>query len=305
MPRTNTAPIQPQLIRAVTNDPANDVFTPGSVPSYALTSTDRQRCMTLALALTKFSRRAPTHMPQRFDWVGAIQARAWRDQAELARVSFGEAPVTPDEIDDLGLRIEFAREVFAARGLVPERPAAPAEADPTAMTDAQLAAECRRHQLTLCDPLVRRFRQSREPAAALRPRRKAVQSVVRGRGVRSLTSNNVTLFALCNDPAVAGWLPTLLKGESRALARLRELHPEWVKRAGSVVRAQGSSDLPQRAWALVMAPMPRILEGGRYLVKGDAQHANDYRGFRPRKTRKGAEKNAEAKGEAPTTTPAP
>jgi hypothetical protein len=308
MPRTNAAPVRTQPDSTATHDPANDVTPSETARIYTLTAADRQRYTALALGLTKFSRRAPTHMNQRFDWVSAIQARARRDQSALAQVSFGAAPVTPDEIDDLGLRIEFAREVFAARGLVHERSAASAGADPAAMTDAELAAECRQHQLTLCDPLVRRFRQSHEPAATLRPKRKAAQSVARGRGVRLLASNNATLFALCDDPAVTGWLPTLLKGESQALARLRELHPEWVRRAGdatSSVGAPGVSDLAPRAWALVTEPLPRILEGGRYLVKGDARRARDYRGFQARKTRKAATKEIAVNNEAPATPPAP
>lgn len=297
---------QPSLDPSLPHDPANDVtqvhVAREPVPTYTLTPTLRSRFTQRALTLTHAPSRLPTHMNQRFDWVGAIQGCAWRDRASLVGLSFGGEPLTHDEIDEFGDLLEFAREVFAQRGLMHEAPPGPADPDPATMTDAAIADECRTHQRVLCDPLGRRFRKSQEPADTLRKKREAVRTVVRSRGVGSVTSNNAALLALCEDPAITAWLATLRKGESHALARLRALHPEWVRRG-----KQGETevaDLPQRAWAMVMVIAARVLEAGRYLTKGVPARAKDYRGFVPRTARKPTRKTG-GEDAAPPVTPAP
>lgn len=289
MPRPTFATrIEPQPTADLLDPPANDVRRDES-PAYTLTDADRQRLTALALGLTHVASKTPDRWSQRVSWVSAIHARAWRDRDAITAVSFGQDPVTVEDIHDLGLRIEFVREVFAARGLTHEVALAPEGAAPASMTDAQIAAEMRRHQLTLCDPLTRRLRRSKEPAATLRPKRGALRDVKRTPAMRALTDNTVKLFALCDDPAVARWIVTLPKGEAHALARLRELHPEWTRRTRAVasrVNEPQVPDLPQRAWALVTEALPDILEAGRYLVKGDVRRAKDYRGMPTRKVAK-------------------
>lgn len=292
---------QPSLTTTLTRDPANDV-TQEPLPTYTLTPEMRQRFTQRAVALANAPSRAPTHMNQRFAWVGTIHGRAWRDRNALVGLSFGGEPLTLDEIDELGYLIEFSREVFAQRGLMHEAPPAPANPDPATMTDAAIAEECRRHQRVLCDPLGRRFRKSQEPADTLRKKREAVRTVVRSRGVGSVASNNVVLLALCDDPSVTAWLATLRKGEAHALTRLKALHPEWVRRI-----KQGETvveDLPQRSWAMVMEITARVLEAGRYLIKGVPGREKDYPGFAPRTARKSTRKTDETDTQPPAA-PAP
>ncbi len=307
MPRpTSAAHVLPDPASdpSLSRDPANDVATREreSAPVYVLTGADRARLTALAVALPHVASRSLDARDERFAWLRAIQARAWRDRVALASVAFGDdAPVTPDEIHEMGLRIEFTGELFAARGLVPSVEPSPEGAEPRALTDAQLATEMRRHQLTLTDPLTRRFRRSNEPAATLRVKRESVHAVVVSRALSSLTSNNQRLFALCDDAAVAAWIATLPKGEGRALARLRALHPEWLRRhrdEATGANAPEVPDLPMRAWRLATEILPRVLEAGRYLVKGTPQREDDYRAFVAKASHK-----RPAKSDATPTTP--
>lgn len=122
-------------------------------------------------------------------------------------------------------------------------------------------------------------------------RRRAVLTAVR-RERRAVALGNAVgqLLVLCDEPTTAAWLVRLPKGEAAAVARLREALPAWERRVASrqvagTARAVTAQQMAQRAWALGIATVGRLVRAGRYLAKGDPAREKLWRAYKPAKKR--------------------
>ncbi len=218
-------------------------------------------------------------LPPRFNeylsWMEFIQARAWRDQRLLVRIDPDDDghPITVDEIDTLGKRIEWVRTVLAtdraSQGNAPD-----VTADIAArMSTPMLAASVDAKQRALHTALMYRFRKSPERRAVLRDAERAHTKTTR-------SARSALLLSHFSPEAMERWARSLPGAEGEALDTLRVLHPEWVQRvkADATADAAVSVGLPERAFNTLLPTFNRVLEAGRYLERAIPGHTGSYPG---------------------------
>ncbi|MFO0649268.1 MAG: hypothetical protein U0326_23700 [Polyangiales bacterium] len=292
----NAAVAQSAAIRTaqpLVGAPANEAQA--GPPPITLTDAQKKRLAAQAAALDAGTLLPlPAYLGERLTWMAKIQATAWRDRAEFGQVADEDEPIRERDIEDFGHRIEFARDVEADRTLA----VATHGTDVTKMTEGALWTEMLAHRTTLCAALELRF--AKDPP--LRETVAAIRGVTRKVDVTRALRQLLRVF---EDDALAAWVAKLPKGEGPALARLRALHPEWVRRSahGAVTPVTAASDdLMRRAYTLAVAPMERVLRVGRYLTRDIEERKGDYRAFRAPPPRKVAPKD-DATKKPPVTDP--
>ncbi|MFO0647709.1 MAG: hypothetical protein U0326_15815 [Polyangiales bacterium] len=259
-------------------------------PRYVLTTAIRKRLLARAIAMGPSDVVAlPTYASERLDWVAEIQKTAWGDCDRIAGLVLCGKVVTVEQIDEMGYRVEFAREVFdaaivnrvhdAVREASAEAAAeAKGDASVEQLSDTTLRTRMSACRVTLCDALKRNL-----PAGS-----SAMADVLRIRKDRRHArhaEHNRVLLAIFRDAELVRWLRALPKGEGAALDDLRALEAERKRRAElpvSTVDAQGMPlDLAERAFLLATESLADVLNAGRYLIDGVAARKGDYPGFRP------------------------
>lgn len=256
------------------NEAATAPVTP--VPRYIVLAALAAEFVRQAEALAVTDLKA---LPPRFDeylsWMELIQARAWRDQLLLARVDPDDDghPITVDEINTLGMRIEWVRTVVAA-----ERASQGNAPDVTADVAAQmstpmLAASVDEKLRALHTALMYRFRKTPERRVALRDAERTHTKTTR-------SARSVLLLSHFGTEAMERWVRSLPGAEGDALDTLRVLHPEWVQRvkADATADTTASVGLPERAFNSLLPSFNRVLEAGRYLERAIPGHAGTYPG---------------------------
>lgn len=275
-------------------EPANDARPTREFPSFVLTDKTRAKLAAEGARINTVTLRPlPARAPERLRWMGGILVSAWADQDELARVAIGGGkPVTVTELEDFGYRLAGAFEAICGGANVttptPKR------------TDEEVRVTLRAAQVKLCDAIPLWF-EGKVGEAVDRSRRK-LTSVKRATANKRVTENTVKVLAVIDEHAgLEAWLRTLPLGEGDALNALRENHPDHVRResiAAHEKAAKPGDDAPMRAWALLGAPLRRILLAGRYLTKGRPDRKGAYAAFsQPRRPR--------ARKAKPVTPPSP
>lgn len=271
---------------ATSPEAANDTHVGDTLPEYVLSDAWRQRLRTEAVALdAALVRRLPGRAAERIAWMGRIQHAAWRDLDALAHVVFDGHPITRDELNTVGFRLEYLREVIALRG-------APLTTlrDGT-VDDPALRAKVRRCHTKLLRALRLRFVHDPDTLSLLRECGRWTSDAK-----LPLASDRILSFA--QDSAVEAWLRALPRGEGSALDQLRALRPTWS------LRLKGDApvvDLVARVWTLCARSVTRIATVGRYLTADVADRRGVYAAYRaPRRTAP-----AVAQPVAPPVTPTP
>ena len=280
--------------------PANDARAEDPLPQFVLTDAKRAELDAQAARVPSSEvAPLPPYVEGRLRWMGGILATAWSDQDALSLVPLsGSNPVTRDEIIEFGYRIEYARDLTIGRSLVSSNPLA-------SLSDAALRGVSRSAQKVLCNALPVWF-YGRQGAAAEHAR-KVIREINEAELSRDVTPNTVKLLAIIDgDAGIEPWLRALPRGEASALNTLRAEHPEWVRREQLAARGKDTpravDDRALRAWALLAAPLDRILQAGRYLTHGRGERSRAYRAFpRPAPSRTHAPKAPPPTNDTPKT----
>lgn len=253
---------------------ANDAAQPR--PTIVLSEAQHARLRKAALALAAV-KPLPAYVDARVRHMGAIHATARRDREALTAIDLGDRSLSARDIDDLGARVQFVRELLARREV---RSITLDLADPTRLADAELMSAMWAHRRRLCTALMLRFSGSPEKL-------KEVRAIRNNRRASDHERCNLALFALLKNPPLGQWLRALPRGEGAALDALTALHAEWTLRDGAASTPDApveSADLVQRAYALACELLARIVTVGRYLVADLPERSGDYAGFtRPKR----------------------
>lgn len=271
---------------ATSPEAANDTHVGDTLPEYVLTTPWRERLRAEAMALDASQVRRPqARLAERIAWMGRIQHAAWCDLDALAHVVVDGHPITRDELNTVGFRLEYLREVVALRG-APVTTARDGSVD-----DPALREKVRRCHTKLLRALRLRFAHDPDTLALLRECGRWTSDAK-----LPLASDRILSFA--QDPAVSSWLRALPRAEGAALDQLRALRPTWSLRLKSDAPP---ADLVARMWTLCASSATRIATVGRYLTAGVADRRGEYAAYRaPRRAAPTASQPV-----APPVTPTP
>ena len=268
------------------SEPANDARPKHAFPAFVLTDETRAKLAAEGARIDSAALRPlPAYTIERLRWMGGVLVSAWADQDALALVAVGGGkPVSVAELHDFGHRLAYALETVCGGVNIGSNVTAvtPGRTD-EAVRDAMRAA-----QVKLCDAIPVWF-EGKTGEDVARAKRK-VSEVKRATANKRVAENTVKVLSVVDEHAeLEAWLRTLPLGEGAALDTLRETHPDHVRResiAAHEKTAKPGADASLRAWALLAAPLRRILVAGRYLTKGRPDRKGAYAAFsQPRKPR--------------------